>query len=195
MWTGTSARRRPSTRAASRITRRSGRFQFRSGVGRLAAIPDQLSDREPRPGEHADSHLQSDVHKRADLRRQPRAADGQSAQSGRHRQERPRQTRFNAAAVLSGDQPVEPPVPNATFGGVIQNSPQLNIEQRFPFFGTNNIWNWSDNLSKIWGSHNLKAGFYLEYTTRNAARGASTARSTTTTSTTPKTRAIRSPTR
>ncbi|HEX5082969.1 MAG TPA: hypothetical protein VFY40_13060, partial [Blastocatellia bacterium] len=63
-------------------------------------------------------------------------------------------------------------VPNATFGGVIQNAPQLNIEQRFPFFGTNNIWNWSDNLSKIRGSHNLKAGFYLEYTTRNAARAA-----------------------
>jgi hypothetical protein len=61
-------------------------------------------------------------------------------------------------------------IPNATFGGIIQNAPQLNIEQRFPFFGTNNIWNWSDNLSKIWGSHNLKAGFYLEYTTRNAAR-------------------------
>jgi hypothetical protein len=61
-------------------------------------------------------------------------------------------------------------VPNATFGGVIQNAPQLNIEQRFPFFGTNNIWNWSDNLSKVWGAHNLKAGFYLEYTTRNAAR-------------------------
>ncbi len=63
-------------------------------------------------------------------------------------------------------------IPNATFAGVIQNAPQLNIEQRFPFFGTNNIWNWSDNLSKIWGSHNLKAGFYLEYTTRNAARTA-----------------------
>jgi len=60
-------------------------------------------------------------------------------------------------------------IPNATFGG-IPNAPQFNIEQRFPFFGTNNIWNWSDNLSKIWGSHNLKAGFYLEYTTRNAAR-------------------------
>ncbi len=63
-------------------------------------------------------------------------------------------------------------VPNATFANVIQNAPQLNIEQRFPFFGTNNIWNWSDNLSKVWGSHNLKAGFYLEYTTRNAARSA-----------------------
>ncbi len=60
-------------------------------------------------------------------------------------------------------------VPNATFGG-IAGAPQLNIEQRFPFFGTNNIWNYSDNLSKVWGPHNLKAGFYLEYTTRNAAR-------------------------
>jgi hypothetical protein len=60
-------------------------------------------------------------------------------------------------------------IPNATFAG-IPNAPQLNIEQRFPFFGTNNIWNYSDNLSKIWGAHNLKAGFYLEYTTRNAAR-------------------------
>ncbi len=62
-------------------------------------------------------------------------------------------------------------IPNATFGG-IPNAPQFNIEQRFPFFGTNNIWNWSDNLTKVWGSHNLKAGFYLEYTTRNAARSA-----------------------
>jgi hypothetical protein len=62
-------------------------------------------------------------------------------------------------------------IPNATFEG-ISNQPELNIEQRFPFFGTNNIWNWSDNISKIWGSHNLKAGFYLEYTTRNAARAA-----------------------
>jgi hypothetical protein len=60
-------------------------------------------------------------------------------------------------------------IPNATFGG-IANAPQFNIEQRFPFFGTNNIWNVSDNLSKIWGGHNVKTGFYLEYTTRNAAR-------------------------
>jgi Carboxypeptidase regulatory-like domain len=62
-------------------------------------------------------------------------------------------------------------LPNATFVG-IPNPPEFNIEQRFPFFGTNNIWNWSDNISKIWGSHNVKAGFYLEYTTRNAARSA-----------------------
>jgi hypothetical protein len=60
-------------------------------------------------------------------------------------------------------------IPNANFGG-IPNAPQLNIEQRFPFFGTNNIWNWSDNLSWVNGPHNLKFGFYLERTTRNAAR-------------------------
>ncbi len=60
-------------------------------------------------------------------------------------------------------------IPNATFGGV-QSAPQLNIEQRFPFFGTNNIWNWSDNLSWIRGPHNMKFGFYIERTSRNAAR-------------------------
>jgi hypothetical protein len=60
-------------------------------------------------------------------------------------------------------------IPNATFGGV-QSAPQLNIEQRYPFFGTNNIWNWSDNLSKIRGAHNIKVGVYIEKTSRNAAR-------------------------
>lgn len=62
-------------------------------------------------------------------------------------------------------------VPQANFGGV-PNAGVLNIEQRFPFFGTNNIWNWSNNLSKIWGAHNAKVGIYIERTTRNAARGA-----------------------
>ncbi len=61
-------------------------------------------------------------------------------------------------------------VPQANFGGV-PNAGVLNIEQRFPFFGTNNIWNWSNNLSKIWGKHNTKFGIYVERTTRNAARG------------------------
>lgn len=60
-------------------------------------------------------------------------------------------------------------IPNATFGGV-PSAPQLNIESRFPFFGTNTIWNWSDNVSKIWRAHNLKAGVYVEKTARNAAR-------------------------
>ena len=61
-------------------------------------------------------------------------------------------------------------IPQANFGGV-PNAGVLNIEQRFPFFGTNNIWNWSNNLSKIYSGHNVKAGIYVERTTRNAARG------------------------
>jgi hypothetical protein len=63
-------------------------------------------------------------------------------------------------------------IPNANFGGV-PNAGVLNIENRYPFFGTNNIWNWSDNISWITGPHNLKFGFYLERTTRNAQRGSS----------------------
>lgn len=62
-------------------------------------------------------------------------------------------------------------IPNATFAGV-PNTGVLNIEQRFPFFGTNNIWNWSNNLSKIAGAHNMKFGIYVEHTTRNAQRSA-----------------------
>lgn len=61
-------------------------------------------------------------------------------------------------------------IPQANFGGV-PNAGVLNIEQRFPFFGTNNIWNWSNNLSKVWNQHNIKTGIYVEKTTRNAARG------------------------
>lgn len=61
-------------------------------------------------------------------------------------------------------------IPNANFGGV-PNAGVLNIEQRFPFFGTNNIWNWSNNLSWIKSAHNVKLGIYVERTTRNAQRG------------------------
>lgn len=61
-------------------------------------------------------------------------------------------------------------VPNVSFGG-ISNAPNENIESRFPFFGTNNIWNFTDNFSKVWKTHNLKAGFYIERTSRNSARG------------------------
>lgn len=60
-------------------------------------------------------------------------------------------------------------IPNANFGGV-PNAGILSIEGRYPFFGTNNIWNYSDNFSQITGSHNIKLGIYVERTTRNAAR-------------------------
>src|SRR5262249_41637212 len=59
-------------------------------------------------------------------------------------------------------------VPNATFGGV-PDAPQLNIDQRFPYFGTNNVWQVSDNYSAIRGSHNWKIGIYLDRSAKNAA--------------------------
>jgi hypothetical protein len=61
-------------------------------------------------------------------------------------------------------------IPNATFTGGINNVGALNIEQRFPFFGTNNIWDYSDNFSDIVGQHSLKFGVFVERGTRNAAR-------------------------
>lgn len=78
---------------------------------------------------------------------------------------------FDMAQFYPGSNPSNL-VPNATFGSV-PNAAELNIENRYPFFGTNNIWNLSDNLSKVMGSHTVKLGFYWEHSTRNAARGTS----------------------
>ena len=63
-------------------------------------------------------------------------------------------------------------IPNATFGGVVNNG-NLGIEGRFPFFGTNTIWNYSDNFSNIVGKHSMKYGVFIEHGTRNAARSTS----------------------
>ncbi len=63
-------------------------------------------------------------------------------------------------------------IPNATFAGVPNNG-NLGIEGRFPFFGTNNIWDYSDNFTDILGKHSLKFGIFVEHGTRNAARATS----------------------
>ena len=60
-------------------------------------------------------------------------------------------------------------VPDASFGGV-PNAVNLTIDPKFPFLGTNNIWNFTDNLSHVWGAHTLKTGIYFEPTARNARR-------------------------
>jgi hypothetical protein len=57
-------------------------------------------------------------------------------------------------------------VPNATFGGV-SDAPQLNIDQRYPYFGANNVWQISSNYSLIRGSHNLKFGIYTDLSRKN----------------------------
>jgi hypothetical protein len=62
-------------------------------------------------------------------------------------------------------------LPQATFnGGVPGNVAQFNIEQRFPFFGFNTLFNVSGNITKLKGAHTMKTGLFVEHTTRPAAR-------------------------
>ena len=65
-------------------------------------------------------------------------------------------------------------IPQATFtGGVPGNPLQFGIEQRFPFFGYNTLFNVSSNVTKVAGAHTFKAGLFVEHTTRPAARTSS----------------------
>jgi hypothetical protein len=62
-------------------------------------------------------------------------------------------------------------VPNANFGGGVPgNVLALGVENRWPFYGYNTLWNVSTNITKASGSHTFKTGFFLEYTTRPAQR-------------------------
>jgi len=64
-------------------------------------------------------------------------------------------------------------LPQATFGGGIPgNLASFNVESRWPFFGYNTLWNFSGNLTKIAGAHNIKTGLFVEHTTRPAQRSA-----------------------
>jgi hypothetical protein len=60
-------------------------------------------------------------------------------------------------------------IPQATFGG-INAAAGIAFESRYPFGGVNNIFDLSDNVTKVQGSHNLKAGIYIERVQRWAKR-------------------------
>ena len=65
-------------------------------------------------------------------------------------------------------------LPQATFnGGPPGTIGSFGVEQRFPFFGYNTLFNVSGNVTKVKGTHNLKAGLFIEHTTRPAARSSS----------------------
>ena len=58
-------------------------------------------------------------------------------------------------------------VPNISFGGgqepnEVSFSP--GCSGQCPYSNWNDIYSFSDNISKVWGKHNLKAGFYYEKT-------------------------------
>ncbi len=52
-------------------------------------------------------------------------------------------------------------VPWASFGG-IPSAVRISNDARFPKRGSDILFTWSDGVSKIWGSHTLKFGFYAE---------------------------------
>ena len=60
-------------------------------------------------------------------------------------------------------------IPQSTFGGV-SNGAGIAFESRYPFGGVNNIYDLSDNVTKVQGAHNLKAGLYIERVQRWAKR-------------------------
>ncbi|HLK69001.1 MAG TPA: carboxypeptidase-like regulatory domain-containing protein [Bryobacteraceae bacterium] len=57
-------------------------------------------------------------------------------------------------------------IPNATFAGV-PDAPQLNIDQRYPYFGPDNIWDYTDNFSISHGTHRFKFGAFVEKSSTN----------------------------
>jgi len=71
-------------------------------------------------------------------------------------------------------------LPQATFTGGLPTPNTGNptyasfgVEQRWPFFGYNKLFNFSTNLTKIKSAHNMKAGVFVERTRRPAQRSSS----------------------
>ncbi|MBI1899059.1 MAG: carboxypeptidase regulatory-like domain-containing protein [Acidobacteria bacterium] len=54
-------------------------------------------------------------------------------------------------------------IPNVSFGGQPANPVNSSLGN-IPYQNWNDIYSFVDNISKVWGTHNLKAGIYIERT-------------------------------
>ena len=65
-------------------------------------------------------------------------------------------------------------VPQISYGGTnaLPNTRGVGVADRYPFNASNIIWNFSGNLSKVAGKHNMKTGIFFEHTARPAPRAA-----------------------
>jgi hypothetical protein len=65
-------------------------------------------------------------------------------------------------------------VPQISYGGTnaLPNTRGVGVANRYPFNAKNIIQNFSTNVSKIAGRHNMKAGIFFEHTARPAPRAA-----------------------
>jgi len=71
---------------------------------------------------------------------------------------------FNAGQFFPGANPLGI-VPNATFGG-ITDAASIAIASRFPLINRYALYNYSDDVTYTRGTHNIRAGAYVEYYTR-----------------------------
>jgi outer membrane receptor protein involved in Fe transport len=60
-------------------------------------------------------------------------------------------------------------IPNLVFGG--NPNPVNTSFGNIPYENYNNIWSFVDNVSKVWNSHTLKAGIYIERTQKYQVGG------------------------
>jgi len=73
----------------------------------------------------------------------------------------PRPTLSNGSAFY------ETGIPGVSFGGgneTNETSYGAPCSGQCPYTNWNNIYSFNDNISKVWGKHNLKAGLYIEHT-------------------------------
>jgi len=54
-------------------------------------------------------------------------------------------------------------IPNISFGSIPVNAPSLNLANP-PYENWNDIYSITNNITKVWGGHSVKAGIYLEHT-------------------------------
>src|SRR5215469_5754583 len=64
-------------------------------------------------------------------------------------------------------------IPNMSFSG-IQNYANPSLSTGTPYFNQNTIYSFTDNLSKVSGTHTLKAGVYFEHTQKLQSANAAT---------------------
>ena len=158
-------------RAGRRVVPRLGR--------RLAAAAEQVRDRHRQLRQHAAAHLQPDdvlrVHGRREL----------GAPVHERRSTRRRKTSTTARCVLPGLPAVLPAGESRSTCCRTRRSPAASSRWRqldrvvqlgatgWPFFGFNTLFNFSGNLTKVKGAHNMKTGIFVEHTTRPAQRASS----------------------
>ena len=65
-------------------------------------------------------------------------------------------------------------IPDMTFSGNIANPVNATMHNVLPYFNQNTIYSFYDNVSKIYGKHSMKMGFYYEHTQKYQTAGALT---------------------